>query len=836
MAEPDNPVSRTPPPVRASSYESRCAKAAKLVRYHTLPEYDDASMKFLVNQAPSQFGWFDQGQSIEDYKKVLLRLSDDKQLEAQLQQDAFLNEIEKNRDETEGPDPVKLTFKKAAQKVINVNAFLSQINQSIQDKINATQYPRRSSFNGVSRYRKCPQVAKMAEVIDCTKRRKWKIIWNKIKIWRRIISAPIHRIEYLIESRFGSSAVSYFVLVKRLILLNLFIGLLSVFIWLPAVLPCPPIILNSTGNDPQVLTCLMPVYSSPIPSFGYDSLLTGRGLDNTSLYLGFYRLNPRWDYKSAYFYTFFISTFSILLYISYFLGQAYIDTYSILNSVRHISSYIANLVFGGWTYTLTNSFSVKSEHNRLRIVLRETVWECSPRHHTQRLFLYSLVDRLFPRCSSRNKHVIYVCCLWTWRVFVWMITLTLLTLGSSLIVITALQRVCTDKIFIYSFIPSLWHSFLELIFSWLTALEFYDTQRKGMVSLIIKHLLMRVISLISIYIVVVYVYFLSRCEGFSSLPFPLCFSGSNSGPVSCLASGCWETEVAKIFHEYLIAQFISSIFIRSVIITLQNLIRIGVFQLIKRCSISSVVPAVIIGWIKGFFNTHFHLPKHVIKVIYIQSLVWSGMLFCPYQHIIGFFGFVLLYFSMFIFTFWNCRISPKHPRTARSNLIYYLIIFCTFFLIMIALNVPLFQFVPSTNCGPFSGTNYYYEFYKDIHLKWVSESLSFVVPRSNCADLTDCFDRLSLVDRKFWDSPATGPLTVVACGILLLYFATLKKKNDEIVQLRKQVLLLAVDRSFYIQGNKHFLSALSQKYLKDRKAQAALSPGTKPKLARQANT
>ena len=828
MAKPDLPISNTPPLTTSLPNYTAASRGAKLVRYNTLPEYDEFTQRLILSQAPSQYGWFDRHQDIDEYKQLLLRLAEDKQLEVQLHQVALLNELERERDsyaqeEVEQPASGIEAFKRAASRIIIVNRFFSQIQENIKGNNVAPKYPKRSTFNGVSRYRKYPHLAKMTEIIECTKRITWRqIVWSKIKFWRTFISNPILRIESLIESRFGSSAVSYFVLLQRLILLNLFIALLSVFIWLPALLPCPTVLANSSNpNSTQESACLKPIYNGPTQDIYFTSFLTGRGLDNTSLFLGFYRFNPSWDYKSAFFYTFFLSTFSILVYISYFLGQAYIDTFSIFNSARHISSYMANLVFGGWTYTLTNSFSVRSEHDRLRVVLRETVWECSPRHHSQRRYLYNLADRTFTNRSYEFKHAVYISCLWVWRGIVWMIVLTLLSLGAFLIVVTALQRVCTHNLFIYGFIPSMWHTLLELAFSGLTALEFYDTQRKEMVSLLVKHLLMRLISLYSIYTVVVYIYFLSRCEGVSSISFSLCFSGSKSGPIDCLASGCWETEVAKLFHEYLVAQFISSIIIRSIIITLQNILRMGIFQFIKKCSYCSLIPGSVIGMIKGFFNTPFHLPKHVIKVIYIQSLVWSGMLFCPYQHVIGFVGFTLLYISMFLFTMCNCRISLKQPRTARSNLIYYLVLFCTFFFIMIALHFPLFQFVPSANCGPFSGTEYYYEFYKNIHLKWVSEVLSFVVPRGNCTNLTspDCVDRLTLVDNKFWDSPATGPLTVIACGILLLYFATLKKKNYEIIQLRKQVLLLAVDRSFYIQGNAHFLSALSHKYLRAQRAE-----------------
>ena len=818
-------------------YSSPRARGAKLARYNTLPEHSELSERLILSQAPSQFGWFDRHQNLYEYKQLLLRLAGDKQLEMQLQQTALLDKLEREleRDkpsggEVEQQEPLpapKKSFKDAASTVVTVNKFLSQIKASIEEKNLTPRYPRRSCFNGVSRYRKHPQVAKITEIIECVKRVTWRQrVWNRIKFWRAFISIPISRIESLVESRFGSSAVSYFVLLRRLILLNFFVALLSVFIWFPALLPCPTVPINASDpNTPRVSACPKPMHNGPTQGLYLTSFLTGSGLDNTSLFLGFYVSNPSWDYKSAYFYTFFLSTFSILVYISYFLGQAYIDTYSIFNSARHISSYMANLVFGGWTYTLTNSFSVRSEHDRLRVVLRETVSECSPRHHSQRRYLFGLVDSALTNRSYAFKHAVYMSCLWVWRGLVWMLALTLLLLGALLIVTTALQRVCRHNLFLYGFIPSLWHTLLELAFSGLTALEFHDTQRKAMVSLIIKHLLMRLISLSSIYTVVVYIYFLSRCVGVSSISFPLCFSASKPGPIDCLASGCWETEVAKLFHEYLVAQLISSIVIRALIITLQNFARNGVFWLIGHCSLCRRIPGTVIGFIKSLFNPHFHLPKHVIKVIYIQSLVWSGMLFCPYQHVIGFLGFVLLYVSMFLFTMWNCKISPKQPRTARSNLIYYLILFSAFFFIMLALHFPLFQFVPSTNCGPFIGTDYYYEFYKNIHLKWISELLSFAVPRGNCTNLTSplCVDRLTLVDGKFWNSPATGPLTVITCGIFLLYFATLKKKNDEILQLRKQVLLLAVDRSFYIQGNAHFLSALSQKYLEDKRGLSYVS-------------
>ena len=819
-------ASRTPPPIRKrqSSMEER----GKLVRFNTLPEFITLSEE-INRQAPSHFGWFDQKEGMSKFREKITKLAEDKQKEVQLQQVEMIDKLDE-----QSKVSAKEKFIKTVQKVINVNTFFSQIQKSFEEK--EQSYPRRSSFNGISQYTRTPHLSKMAEIIHATKRKNWyQRIWDSIKTLRGILSLPITKIENLVESRFGSAAVSYFVLLKRIILLNFIITIFSIFIWFPAILPCPTVARNSSNNQTEyVSTCNKPVYNridGIVPQDRF-SFLTLQGLDNTSLFLGSYRENGRWDYKSAYFYTFFISTFTILVFISYMLGQAYIDTFSLLNSTRNISLYIANIVFGGWTYSLTNTFSVSSEHKRLNIVLKETVWECSPNYQSQRRFLFGLVDRLLPTSRDGVKNFVYVFCLWLWRAVIWAITLTLLMMGAVLIVITALQRVCkTENIslsFIFSFIPSLWHTVLELLFSILTAAEFYSTQSQALISLLIKHLLMRLISLCSIFTVVTFIYSLSQCQGHSNIQFPLCFESSNATTVECLASGCWETEVAKLFHGYLVAQFISSILIRSLMITLQNFVRIGVTQLIKR-SCFRRIPGIIKDLIKNFFSTPFHLPKHVIKVVYIQSLVWSGMLFCPYQHLIGFVGFTLLYFSMFAFSMWNCRISSKQPRTARSNLVYYLILFSTFFFIMVVAHFPLFQFVPSLNCGPFSGYNYYYEFYKTIHLKWISDLFSFNTAGKNCTSSfsSACPGRLTLIDINFWDSPAVGPLTVITVGILLIYFATLKKKNYEIVQLRRQILLLAIDRIFYVESNAHFLSALSQKYLKNKKAQAAYVASSK---------
>ena len=146
------------------------------------------------------------------------------------------------------------------------------------------------------------------------------------------------------------------------------------------------------------------------------------------------------------------------------------------------------------------------------------------------------------------------------------------------------------------------------------------------------------------------------------------------------------------------------------------------------------------------------------------------MLFSPFITLIGFLGFLILYFTMIIVTKLTSQHSPPPPRISKSNLSYYGILVFMFLIIMLLLHWPIFFFEPSENCGPFRNKKSIYEIFSDF-LVMLQSSLTI--------DLSDDAT-FTFAVAEFLDSPALGPLLIVLIVTSSILIAVIRKKNKEI--------------------------------------------------------
>ncbi|KAI6650957.1 Transmembrane channel-like protein 7 [Oopsacas minuta] len=551
-----------------------------------------------------------------------------------------------------------------------------------------------------------------------------------------------------IEAKFGKAAASYFMLLLRFQFLNLICLILNTLVWIPRLLSPPnPTTVYEIGPGLESIT----------------ALITGKGFEYTALFMGNYSNgfidNTGYEIEGAWFCVFFAITFTILVFLAVWLGQAYLKTVSVQSTYTSIERFI----FLGWDFSINHSLQAVLKQQSNYIALKELLQVLNNTTTSN--------DR-----EDRNQSYIKLIIRWSLRLVGWVITVLLLIAGGSLIICTGQQKFRTGQgdfsyLILIGFVPSFWHTFLEVLFPIIIQLEGYKVKANLLNALLVKYLLMRLVSLFSICFLITESYVLSKTPGTGSCAIiPFCIRSEDCKLEQIVNYECWETQAGRILYEYIMAQFISSIMIRSVVLALQNMIRKSVnFCFRTGCSNSSRFRLIFEYGLKS----EFHVSKHVMKIIYIQCLIWSGMLFSPFITLIGCIGFFMLYLTMIIITKLTAQHSPPPPRISKSNLSYYMILVMMFTIIMILLHWPIFYFRPSEDCGPFRNTSSIYKVFPDFltllqgHTTWETSGDS----------------TLALLVAQFWNSPALGPLLIVLLVTSSILIAVIRRKNKEIREI-----------------------------------------------------
>lgn len=148
---------------------------------------------------------------------------------------------------------------------------------------------------------------------------------------------------------------------------------------------------------------------------------------------------------------------------------------------------------------------------------------------------------------------------------------------------------------------------------------------------------------------------------------------------------CWETYVGQQLYKLLIADFAIQIVVTFFI----NFPR----SMFARHSENRCI--------KLFGEQEFHLPKHVLDVVYSQTLCWLGAFYCPILPLIAtvqcFFMFYIKKFACLV----NSKPSSTVYRASKSNSLFMLVLLISFCIAIIPLGYAVAELSPSRGCGPF---------------------------------------------------------------------------------------------------------------------------------------
>ena len=151
---------------------------------------------------------------------------------------------------------------------------------------------------------------------------------------------------------------------------------------------------------------------------------------------------------------------------------------------------------------------------------------------------------------------------------------------------------------------------------------------------------------------------------------------------------CWETFIGQQFYKLFIVDFVTHIFVTFFVNFPRALIARHMNNAFAR-----------------FIEMDFELSKHVLDVVYSQTLCWLGTFYAPFLPAIA----AVLIFFMFYIKKFACLVNSKPSaimyRASRSNSLFMIILLLSFTIAIIPVVYTIAEIMPSRSCGPFRGLN-----------------------------------------------------------------------------------------------------------------------------------
>lgn len=199
--------------------------------------------------------------------------------------------------------------------------------------------------------------------------------------------------------------------------------------------------------------------------------------------------------------------------------------------------------------------------------------------------------------------------------------------------------------------------------------------------------------------------------------FTLCVSvyteRNSDDVVKCGQITCWETYVGQQIYKLALTDFASHLVLTFVINFPRSLLANFNSKFFK--------------WIG---EQSFDLPKHVLDVVYLQTLCWLGCFFAPLLS----FVFVLIIFFMFHVKKFVCLVNSRPSsltvhRAARSKSMFMVVVLVSFVSALVPSVFVLGELEPSRDCGPFRGGSTVWSVVEGVFLAapaWVQNGVAFL--------------------------------------------------------------------------------------------------------------
>lgn len=582
--------------------------------------------------------------------------------------------------------------------------------------------------------------------------------YRKVELWKKDLKT--------IEGNFGTGVVAYFLFLKWLVFLNSFIFILMfLFIVLPSILFASE--FNADCQD-EVATeeCCSLIYhnQSIQDSLLIVDLIQGSGrIERTRLFYGFY-VNETFNYQID----------GLNLYYNFSL--AYISTavlYLLVSLAAIVKSgakgfkerlvegegqfyQYCNLVFGGWDFCIHNEKSAAIKHkaiyNEIKGLLESDRLEEEKQNRTRQEKIKLILTRVLVNLIALT--VLCSCGVGIYFVFDFSTTKLKELENANNTVYISVGDFDNIQQMVFEFLPSLvivsLNVIVPFVFKYLITFEHYTPV------FVIRLTLVRTVFLRLSSLVVLYasLYTKVSCKPEDT---DVCSSSECNTPI------CWETYVGQQIYKLVLTDFATNILITFFINFPRALLAKHINTKFAR----------IIG------EQTFDLPKHVLDVIYLQTLCWVGSFFTPLLPFICIVLGILLFYIKKFACLVNSKPSSIIYRASRSNSMFMIVLLVSYTVCaLLPIAYVIAELSPSRACGPFRG----------LETMWTTVIEAFMLTPSWFQNFI------------FFISTAGFAIPVLIILLLLwYYYSAVNSANRHMVNvLKNQLVLEGHDKQFLL--------------------------------------
>ncbi|XP_046491412.1 transmembrane channel-like protein 7 [Neodiprion pinetum] len=584
-----------------------------------------------------------------------------------------------------------------------------------------------------------------------------KETYSKMELWHHSLKK--------IEGNFGTGIVAYFLFLKWLMFLNVLLFLLILaFILLPTILMVAPeaeSCVYGTNSTNGSVACCSKAYQNINTSTSTDitDLVQGSGImEFTLLFYGFYTYQTygtdgdglKYNLPLAYICT--IIAIFLLSLIAVVRSAARGFKERVVEGEGQFYQY-CNLIFGGWDYCIHNEKSAVIKHkalfNEMKAFIEAERMEEERQNRTReekiKLFLIRLLVNIFviSVLIGSATFIYYIIDISYASIAPYPVTSSDEGFQITLSNITQL---------LFEFLPYMCIVGLNLtipmLFRYLIVLENYSPL------VIVRVTLLRTVflRLASLCVLLTSFYKLIVQE----VGEDECYNSSNLQPA------CWETYVGQQFFKLYITDFL----VQFIVTFFVNFPR----SMIARHTENKII--------RFIGEQEFDLPKHVLDVVYSQTICWLGCFFAPLLPLMAVIGSFFLFYVKKFACLVNSTPSSQVYRASRSNSLFMLVLLLAYTLAIIPVGYAIAELFPSKSCGPFRGWDTVWSLVISTFMdfpNWLQSILFFV------------------------STAGFGIPAFIFLALLLYYYYAVSAANKHmIIVLKNQLVLEGHDKQFLL--------------------------------------